>query len=343
MPTTVEPAALHCAAELIDRSRRILVLTGAGISTSCGIPDFRSTDGLYALLQAEDAERKADASAEGTAATPDDVVSETTRDNSRTLRRSSRSKNNAAVGSLAAEIEYHIDDPQDIMNINVFRTHPQVFYNHVHRLFPSSEVKPSKTHRWIKRLEENGKLIRQYTQNIDGLESKADIKAVFYCHGLSHIPLLPYTHSHLVQPGFITTSTCISCKHRVETATLRETIMKKQVPRCARCCARDSARSGKKRKGGKVGGVYKPDITFFHEPVPLTFHTQSAKDIPQVDLLIVIGTSLLIPPVKDIPGQMPGVPKILINRDRVKGMDDAGDCDDIVMELESRCAVIGGT
>jgi hypothetical protein len=55
-----------------------------------------------------------------------------------------------------------------------------------------------------------------------------------------------------------------------------------------------------------------------------------------------MGTSLLIPPVKDIPGtlrvvhnriaadgfvlaigQMPGVPKVLINRDNVKGMDDA--------------------
>jgi NAD-dependent SIR2 family protein deacetylase len=45
-----------------------------------------------------------------------------------------------------------------------------------------------------------------------------------------------------------------------------------------------------------------PDITFFHEPAPRVFHAQIAKDIPLADLLIVIGTSLLIPPVKDIPG-----------------------------------------
>ncbi|KAG6861268.1 hypothetical protein C0995_002076 [Termitomyces sp. Mi166 len=39
------------AVNLIRSSRRILVLTGAGISVSCGIPDFRSRDGLYASLK----------------------------------------------------------------------------------------------------------------------------------------------------------------------------------------------------------------------------------------------------------------------------------------------------
>ena len=36
--------------ELIQQSNNIIVLTGAGISVSCGIPDFRSKDGLYAKL-----------------------------------------------------------------------------------------------------------------------------------------------------------------------------------------------------------------------------------------------------------------------------------------------------
>ena len=40
--------ASHEAAELLRRVRRIAVLTGAGISTPSGIPDFRSADGLYA-------------------------------------------------------------------------------------------------------------------------------------------------------------------------------------------------------------------------------------------------------------------------------------------------------
>ncbi|GAA6010666.1 hypothetical protein JCM11491_003017, partial [Sporobolomyces phaffii] len=41
------------AVSLIRKSKKILVLTGAGVSTSCGIPDFRSPTGLYARLKAE--------------------------------------------------------------------------------------------------------------------------------------------------------------------------------------------------------------------------------------------------------------------------------------------------
>ncbi|XP_054166819.1 NAD-dependent protein deacetylase sirtuin-1-like isoform X2 [Oppia nitens] len=36
--------------KLINKCNRIVVLTGAGVSVSCGIPDFRSRDGIYARL-----------------------------------------------------------------------------------------------------------------------------------------------------------------------------------------------------------------------------------------------------------------------------------------------------
>ena len=41
---------LNETVDLIRNSKKILVLTGAGISVSCGIPDFRSRNGLYAKL-----------------------------------------------------------------------------------------------------------------------------------------------------------------------------------------------------------------------------------------------------------------------------------------------------
>ncbi|XP_073820745.1 sirtuin 1 [Musca autumnalis] len=35
---------------LLQKSKNIIVLTGAGVSVSCGIPDFRSSDGIYSRL-----------------------------------------------------------------------------------------------------------------------------------------------------------------------------------------------------------------------------------------------------------------------------------------------------
>ncbi|PVH94190.1 NAD-dependent deacetylase sirtuin-2 [Periconia macrospinosa] len=53
-PETLESRSLEAIAKYIKdgRAKRIVVMTGAGISTSAGIPDFRSPDtGLYANLQ----------------------------------------------------------------------------------------------------------------------------------------------------------------------------------------------------------------------------------------------------------------------------------------------------
>ena len=41
---------LEDCVELIKSCSNIIILTGAGVSVSCGIPDFRSKDGVYARL-----------------------------------------------------------------------------------------------------------------------------------------------------------------------------------------------------------------------------------------------------------------------------------------------------
>lgn len=47
------PSSLDDVVQLLSECRRVLVLTGAGVSTACGIPDFRSkTTGLYAMIAA---------------------------------------------------------------------------------------------------------------------------------------------------------------------------------------------------------------------------------------------------------------------------------------------------
>ncbi|KAK8042852.1 Hercynylcysteine S-oxide lyase [Apiospora phragmitis] len=57
MPTVqVSPDAselLQDVANRLAKSRKVVVITGAGISTNSGIPDFRSEHGLYSLIQAQ--------------------------------------------------------------------------------------------------------------------------------------------------------------------------------------------------------------------------------------------------------------------------------------------------
>ncbi|KAI0173214.1 DHS-like NAD/FAD-binding domain-containing protein [Hypoxylon sp. FL1284] len=57
MPTVqVNPTSselLQHVADSLGKSRKVVIITGAGISTNSGIPDFRSENGLYSLIQAQ--------------------------------------------------------------------------------------------------------------------------------------------------------------------------------------------------------------------------------------------------------------------------------------------------
>ncbi|KAI1101675.1 DHS-like NAD/FAD-binding domain-containing protein [Jackrogersella minutella] len=50
-PTSSE--LLQHVANSLSKARKVVIITGAGISTNSGIPDFRSENGLYSLIQAQ--------------------------------------------------------------------------------------------------------------------------------------------------------------------------------------------------------------------------------------------------------------------------------------------------
>lgn len=242
------------AARLIQCSSKIMILTGAGISVSCGIPDFRSANGIYKLI----------------------------------------------------ESRFQLPDPQALFDIRYFINNPQPFFQFAKELYPG-KFQPSPSHKFIRMVEEQGKLLRNYTQNIDTLEQAAGIQKCLECH------------------GSFRTASCCCCKTRVTCDDIREQVLREEVPRCTSC---DGAFN-----------VVKPDIVFFGEGLPPAFGQQLLLDLDEVDLLIVMGSSLRVKPVCTIPSRVqPHVPQILINRERVGqphqfDIELLGNCDEIVLTL----------
>ncbi|KAA1468906.1 SIR2-domain-containing protein [Dentipellis sp. KUC8613] len=277
------------AVNLIATSRRILILTGAGISVSCGIPDFRSRNGLYATLKDSG--------------------------------------------------EYDLDDPQQMFDIEYFREHPNVFYSFAKNIYPSNFI-PSPCHRFIKLVEDQGKLLRNYTQNIDTLETLAGVRTVLQCH------------------GSFATASCVQCRTRVAGKEIEAEILRGEIPLCKICNAAKKSKPRRKSRGKRRNndddddeedeppfppGIMKPDITFFGEKLTDDFDYALAEDRQSVDLILVIGTSLKVSPVSDILTHMPhSVPQILINKTPVKHINPdivlLGNADAIVEYL---CAQLG--
>ncbi|KAL0469432.1 DHS-like NAD/FAD-binding domain-containing protein [Neurospora intermedia] len=314
------------AVELLKRSKNIIVLTGAGISTSLGIPDFRSKGtGLYSKLE-----------------------------------------------------HLGLSDPQEVFDINIFRQDPNIFYSVARDILPNTE-RFSPTHAFIALLQQKGKLLTNYSQNIDNLEAKAGI----------HPDKLVQCH------GSFATATCVKCGYKVPGESIFPEIKAGRIPRCRKCAqgSRTTNNSSRKRKLLRDGtekkprrvkpgeydsnsdsefdhhnssnnnnghfssdpyyssehgsntmgcGVMKPDITFFGEALPDEFSTRLTEhDRDLVDLVIVIGTSLKVAPVSEVvPFLPPHIPQIYISRTPVShvnfDIDLLGDCDVVVSELCKR-------
>ncbi|XP_001355914.4 NAD-dependent histone deacetylase sirtuin-1 [Drosophila pseudoobscura] len=261
--------------DLVQKSSRIIVLTGAGVSVSCGIPDFRSTNGIYARLAHD---------------FPD------------------------------------LPDPQAMFDINYFKRDPRPFYKFAREIYPG-EFRPSPCHRFIKMLETKGKLLRNYTQNIDTLERVAGIQRVIECH------------------GSFSTASCTKCKFKCNADALRADIFAQRIPVCPQCQPNKEqsvdasvAVTEDELRQLVENGIMKPDIVFFGEGLPDEYHTVMATDKDCCDLLIVIGSSLKVRPVAHIPSSIPAtVPQILINREQLHHLkfdvELLGDSDVIINQI----------
>ncbi|ORY70400.1 DHS-like NAD/FAD-binding domain-containing protein, partial [Pseudomassariella vexata] len=253
-----EPALLQEVADTIGKAKKVLVVTGAGISTNSGIP---STTYLFS--------------------------SQASRSGLRNMK------------------------GRDLFDSNIWSDplKTQVFYRFATTLRQKvKEVEPTKTHHFLARLKDVGKLARVYTQNIDEIEKKiglsTDLKsgAGGKRHGERSKPKVTYVHEKGVECVFLHGSLrdlrCFVCSGTCDwDEDGRESrTMSGEQPDCPHCAGATAARQEKGKRALGVGKL-RPDIVLYGEE-----HPQNDLISPIVqhdlgtgpDLLLVLGTSLRV-------------------------------------------------
>jgi NAD-dependent deacetylase sirtuin 2 len=182
--------------------------------------------------------------------------------------------------------KYKLEDPQAIFEIGFFRNNPKPFFVLCKELFPES-FEPTVSHHFVKLLHDKGLLLRHYTQNIDGLERKAGLpdEKIVEAHGTMY------------------TSHCInsSCNKEYPFEWIKAKIFADEVPICEDCET-----------------TIKPDIVFFGENLPWKFFECVEEDFDKCDLLIIMGTSLVVQPFASLVERVSSkCPRLLINREKV--------------------------
>lgn len=180
-------------------------------------------------------------------------------------------------------LKYNLPHPQAIFELDFFQENPRPFFELAKELYPGC-FKPTLSHYFIRMLHEKGLLLRHYTQNIDTLERVAGVpdEKLVEAHGTFHI-------GH-----------CLQCSKEYTQDWMKEKIFKDEIPICEKC-----------------PGVVKPDIIFFGENLPTLFHDRIVEDFPKCDLLIILGSSLVVQPFASLIDRVPiNCPRLLINREK---------------------------
>ena len=127
-------------------------------------------------------------------------------------------------------------------------------------LYPNA--KPNVVHSTLASLEKAGKLRAVITQNIDGLHQMAGSRNVIELH------------------GSVNRNYCLDCG---EFYGVDYILNSKGVPKCAKC-----------------GGVVKPDVVLYEEPLSDTEWSRAYKAIEEADLIIVGGPTLSVYPASSL-------------------------------------------
>ncbi|MBR2779194.1 MAG: NAD-dependent protein deacylase [Firmicutes bacterium] len=182
--------------------------------------------------------------------------------------------------------------PEEIVSHSFFMSRTDDFYEYYMENLVFPDVQPNATHYALAKLEEMGKLKAIITQNIDGLHQAAGSKEVYEIHGA------------------VSRVHCMDCGKKYSAEYMLDKKHWKPdsyTPVCGEC-----------------GGVLKPDVVLYEEPLDEVLIQKSIKAISEADTLIIGGTSLVVYPAAGFVNFFQGKNLVLINK-QATGFDARAD------------------
>ena len=165
-------------------------------------------------------------------------------------------------------------NPMEVANMQTFLTDPRRFWEfHRPRIDMLSGVEPNPAHVAIAEMQRRGVLKTLVTQNIDRLHSKAGASDVVEVH------------------GSLSRGQCLQCRTMI---TLEELVVKADsaddgVPRCNDC-----------------DFPLKSGVVMFGENLPVAEITAAYDAAERADAILVVGSSLQVAPVSELPAVVQG-------------------------------------
>ncbi|MBQ1356785.1 MAG: NAD-dependent protein deacylase [Solobacterium sp.] len=166
--------------------------------------------------------------------------------------------------------------PETIISRSFFDDNPEEFYRFYRDRMLILDAAPNETHKLMAKLEEKGKCLGVVTQNIDGLHTAAGSKHVDELH------------------GSILRNYCMDCGAFHDALYIKNST---GIPRCRVC-----------------GGIVKPDVVLYEESLDSSVMSSAIRKIAEADVLIVLGTSLVVYPAAGMIRYFQGDHLVLINR-----------------------------
>ena len=167
--------------------------------------------------------------------------------------------------------------PETVLSRDFFFLQTERFYAFYRRFMLHPDARPNAAHRKLYEWEQKDILRGVVTQNIDGLHKAAGNIRVYELHGSVH------------------DNYCLNCGASFPLAFI---VQSKGVPRCPYC-----------------GGVVKPSVVLYGEPLPPYVCMGAKREIAGADTLIVAGTSLAVEPAASFLEGFCGKNLVVINRE----------------------------